>query len=62
MPGVSTDDLRRVAHQFDTALEVLDYLRFCSERTAHAGIRPDECRMLVEYVEMLQVAIAEVQD
>lgn len=63
-----TIDMHRDAHPLDTPHKVIDYLRFCSAREAHAGIKPNECKTLVDYFDQLvaanktlSIALAEVE-
>lgn len=63
-----TTDMHRDAYPLDSASKVIEYLRFCAEREAGAGIRSNECKMLVDHFDQLvaanktlSIALAEVE-
>jgi hypothetical protein len=60
---------REIHYELDTPQKVIGYLRFCMGRTAHAGLKPMDCKILVDHFDQLTArnvilaqALSEVPD
>ena len=44
---------RESMYELDTPKKLIGYLRFCMDRVAHAGLKPQDCKLLVEHFDQL---------